>query len=475
MVFASPIFLFLFFPIVLGVYFLINPKYRNNWICFASFIFYAWGGIAYAILIFISTIINYFLGIMIGKNSEKKKNKVFIIALVYNVGILIFFKYFGFIIDSIVNVIGLAFANFEINAPIIPLPIGISFFTFQIISYIVDVYKEKVKPQKSLINLGLYIMLFPQLIAGPIVRYIDIEKEIQERDINILNIRQGLERFIIGLGKKVILANAMGEIANFAFDNILELNTIIAWVGIIGYSLQIYLDFSAYSDMAIGLGKIFGFNFQENFNYPYISTSVKEFWNRWHISLSSWFRDYIYIPLGGNRKGRLKTYRNLIVVFLLTGLWHGAAWNFVVWGLFHGIFLIIERCGFDKVLKRWPKIIQHIYMLVVVSIGWVFFRSTDIIMAGEYLKQMFSFNIEGTNRLLGIMNNKNSITLLVSVLISMPIFTYSKLRLKKYIIKNPEKYILIRLCSDLYLVGIYIISLAYITGSSFNPFIYFKF
>ena len=339
MVFASPIFLFLFLPITLLGYYLIHPKFRNFWLFLMSFIFYAWGGLSYALILLFSTLMNYLFGILIHKSKEKYKKTVLILSIVYNLGILGFFKYFSFLLYNIQEIIRIFLPKFSMEIPKISLPIGISFFTFQIMSYVIDLYRKEIRLQKSFLNLGLYIMLFPQLIAGPIVRYIDVEKEIYERKVDIDKFYIGLKRFVVGLGKKVLIANAMGSWADYAFTISLDkLSTPLAWLGIFGYTMQIYFDFSAYSDMAIGLGKMFGFDFLENFNYPYISQNIQEFWRRWHMSLSGWFRDYLYIPLGGNREGKKRAYINSFIVFFCTGLWHGAAWNFIFWGLFQKKF-----------------------------------------------------------------------------------------------------------------------------------------
>ena len=389
MVFASAIFLFLFLPITIIGYFLIKPKYKNFWLFIMSLVFYAWGGLIYAILFIFSAYINFLFGIWMEKDRERKKLILFL-SIVWNLGILAYFKYSSFILLNLQVIIQIFIPNFKINIVHVPLPIGISFFTFQIMTYVIDLYREEIKVQKKFINLGLYIMLFPQLIAGPIVRYIDIEKEINNRKVDIDLIDEGIKRFILGLGKKIFIANIMGTWADTVFNMSLEkINTPLAWLGIFGYTMQIFFDFSAYSDMAIGLGKIFGFHFLENFNYPYISRNIQEFWRRWHISLSQWFKDYLYIPLGGNRKGKIRTYINLLIVFFLTGLWHGSSWNFIFWGIFHGVFLIIERLGLKKVLEKTPKILQHLYTMIIVIIGWVFFRADNFIFALKYLKILF--------------------------------------------------------------------------------------
>lgn len=469
MVFASAVFLFLFFPVTLGVYFFINPKYRNGWLCAASFIFYAWGGLAAAFLILFSTVVNYFIGLFIDRTVNQAKRKwLLILALIYNLGALGFFKYFNFLTDSIID--GLTALNIQINyhPPRIALPIGISFFTFQIMSYVIDLYRKQIKVQKNIVNLGLYIMLFPQLIAGPIVRYVDVEKEISNRQITIESVRIGLKRFILGLAKKMILANAMGEIADYAFQNMSQLSTPLAWAGIFGYTLQIFFDFSAYSDMAIGLGRIFGFHFLENFNYPYIALSMQDFWRRWHMSLTQWFRDYLYIPLGGNRKGKTRTLINNSIVFFCTGLWHGAAWNYIIWGMYHGIFMLCEKkWGYQDKL---PKVVRHIYVLIIVMIGWVFFRADNLSTALLYLKQMFTFQSVSFDLLLMKLNPWFLFVGIMGIVFSTPIAK----KLSEWIqAKIPN--VTSELFSDLCYTMLFLLSLCFVSGSSFNPFIYFKF
>ena len=323
------------------------------------------------------------------------------------------------------------------------LPIGISFFTFQGMSYLIDVYYEKVDSQKSLVSLALYISMFPQLIAGPIVRYIDVSKQIEaDRKFDILQFQRGVIRFIIGLFKKVIIANQMGFMADFVFNNSGEVGSVSLWIGVVSYAFQIYFDFSGYSDMAIGLGKMFGFDFLENFNHPYISKSIQEFWRRWHISLSSWFRDYLYIPLGGNRKGIGRTYVNLIIVFFITGLWHGASWNFIFWGLFHGFFLIWERIGLSKFLNKAPNFVGHIYLALVVLVGWVFFRAENLSDAWQYLEGMFAFRKGGNEIVYQYISTYFVFVFIIAVIFSTNIKVYFKA--KWALLNKPQqfKYIL---------------------------------
>ncbi len=478
MLFTSPIFLFMFLPLTLLLYFIAKDKYKNAILLLASLIFYSWGGAKYLILVLILIVINYFSGIFIDKAKDKRRKKLLFIATVLiNLGTLGYFKYFDFFIANIIKILGIININIANNIHLlnIALPIGISFFTFQILSYVIDVYKGKIEVQKNIINFGLYVMLFPQLIAGPIVRYIDVDKQISERTVTVDKFYAGAKRFMIGFSKKILLSNMSGAIADAIFTSA-EYNTnmLVAWVGVICYALQIYHDFSGYSDMAIGLGKIFGFDFLENFDYPYISKSIKEFWRRWHISLSTWFRDYVYIPLGGNRNGKFKTYRNLMIVFLITGFWHGASWNFVIWGLFYGVFLILERGKFGEILQKLPTFIQRIYTLVIVLIAWVFFRAAGLKSAIAYLQGMFSFNFQDTYLLLlKLFDREKIVFIILAMIFATPV-------LKKLLNKLKENSkvsisIITEIMEYTVLIIIFIISISYMTGSAYNPFIYFRF
>ncbi|WP_330585422.1 MULTISPECIES: MBOAT family O-acyltransferase [Clostridia] len=390
-----------------------------------------------------------------------------------NLLILGYFKYANFLVNNINNLL-----NLSIEIETIPLPIGISFFTFQAMSYIIDVYRRDVEVQKNFISLSLYISLFPQLVAGPIVRYNTISQQIKKRFTNIDKFAEGIKRFIEGLAKKVILANSFGEIADSVFSTSPDnLSVAATWIGIAAYSLQIYFDFSGYSDMAIGLGKMFGFDFLENFNYPYISRSVSEFWRRWHISLGSWFRDYLYIPLGGNRKGLYKTVRNLLIVWTVTGFWHGASWTFIIWGFYFGIFITLERFGLEKFLFKLKKPFQHLYLLLVVMIGWVFFRADDFSYSLKYLQTMFGLN--HTNFIDGsvyIYLNDYWIIFSLGLIFSIPIVPWMK---KKYIeLAGEYKTVLVYLISFIlpfiYMV-IMVCVMILLVNSTYNPFIYFRF
>ena len=428
------------------------------------------GGVQYLLLILFSVCVNYFLGIELNRREGRRRKIALIIGVVFNILFLGIFKYFNFAMANIKAVFRVAGIVVLENIPYVPLPIGISFFTFQILSYIIDLYYKKIKVQKSILDLALYILMFPQLIAGPIVRYETIEQEIGCRKIDILSVRYGLIRFVQGLGKKLIVANAMSEIVEWSYSFIEVKNFAIAWIGAIAYAFQIYYDFSAYSDMAIGMGRMMGFHFLENFDSPYISKSIKEFWRRWHISLSSWFRDYVYIPLGGNRRGIRRTYINLIIVFLCTGFWHGASWNFVFWGAFHGFFLIIERTSVGKRLEKIPVIFRHLYTVLVIVVGWVFFRASTMTEAWNYLKNMFSFCLE-QNQNVGLFLDNRLIIMLIIALI-MSIFP----RLNKKImcwLQTQNK--AVNFVQDIGIFVFYLVCICFLVGSEFNPFIYFKF
>ena len=386
MVFSSITFLFYFLPIVLIIYYLIPNKYKNIVLLISSFIFYFYGEPKNIYIMILSILATYIFGILIDKYKKTKYSKIFLILSIFiNIGLLIYFKYADFIIKNI----NLWLSN-KIDLIHVILPIGISFYTFQLISYIVDVYRGEAKVQKNIIKLATYISLFPQLIAGPIVRYTTIENQLENREYNMKNFSIGVRRFIIGLGKKVMIANVMGNLINIFLVSD-EKSVLFYWLYAIALMIQIYFDFSGYSDMAIGLGKMLGFDFPENFNYPYIATSITDFWRRWHISLSSWFRDYIYIPLGGNRVSKLKWIRNIIIVWMLTGLWHGAEWNFVIWGLYFGVLLIIEKVFLLKWLQKIPKVISRIYTLFIVMISFIIFNGEGISTILENIGGLFKF------------------------------------------------------------------------------------
>lgn len=468
MVFSSLIFIFIFLPLVLVSYYIAPRRLRNTVILLASLLFYAWGEPTYIILIIISILINYLGALLIRvhiKNKDKSKF-IFITLLLIDISILFFFKYYGFPIECLGSIIGL-----DLKVKSISLPLGISFYTFQQISYIADIYMQKVKPERNLIDFATYITMFPQLIAGPIVKYDDIHKQLANRKESINKFGEGVQRFIIGLGKKVILANNIGVIWTQVKEvNLNDLSIVLSWIGIIAFTLQIYFDFSGYSDMAIGLAKMFGFDFLENFDYPYISKSITEFWRRWHMSLGGWFREYIYIPLGGNKKGTLIQVRNLFIVWFTTGLWHGASTNFVVWGLYFGVILFIEKIYLKDLLKKIPSIFSHIYTLIIVMIGWVIFDMNTLTDSGHYIKIMFGFgnNIFIDNLAKYILTN-NFIILLIGLICSTKLIKIYMNKIKSTFREN-----------DVFLITainllILIISTAYLVGASYNPFLYFRF
>ena len=478
MLFTSSTFIFGFLPLLLIAYYIASKKYKNFILLTFSLFFYAWGEVFYFLILLLSIILNYFIGLLISRNRKQKTNsrRWLIIGVFLNLTLLISFKYASFIANNI-NVILVYFDANIISLEPIHLPLGISFFTFQAISYIVDVYRQKVAPQQNIFNLALYISLFPQLIAGPIVRYSDIASQIKTRKHSLEDFSKGVKRFIYGFAKKMLIANPLGEVVDTVFQlSNNDLTLPIAWIGILFYTLQIYYDFSGYSDMAIGLGRMFGFKFLENFNYPYISTSLREFWQRWHISLSTWFRDYVYIPLGGNRVTNIRIYVNLFIVFILTGLWHGAAWNFLIWGLVHGLFLIIERLGFLKFLQNQLKIIQHIYLLTIIVVSWVFFRSDNINSAFSYLLAMFNFNHLKTSdfQFAQILNHEVIYVFCIGLLLSTPFI--NKLNVDFIAkIKNQSLVTLVESTRVLSLFLIFFVALSKIAASTYNPFIYFRF
>jgi len=389
MVFSSPVFLFLFLPVTLAVYYLLPHRARNYWLLATSLVFYGWGEPKFLPVMLASIAANFLLALWIdGEDDTRRRKLIVALAVVLNIGLLVAFKYTNFLADGL-NAILRAINEPAILIPAIALPIGISFFTFHALSYVIDIYRRDATALRDPFVMGLYIALFSQLVAGPIIRYHDIAYQLGERRIDRAMFARGVERFVIGLGKKVLIANTAAVPAELIFSLTSDqLTTPVAWLGVLCYTVQIYFDFSGYSDMAIGLGLMFGFRFLENFNYPYISQSVTEFWRRWHISLSNWFRDYLYIPLGGNRGAPWRTYLNLVIVFFLCGLWHGASINFVVWGLYYGLFLVMERMGAGRSIARWWRPLRHVYLLLVVMIGWVFFRAETWPQAFAMLKAM---------------------------------------------------------------------------------------
>ncbi len=468
MLFSSMTFVFMFLPIVLVMYLISKKELHNPILLTASIIFYAWGEPKYLAIMLLTILVNYIGAILINKYSNKKF--FLIITILINLSFLIYFKYFNFLIANCNN---LLHSHFQLLN--IVMPIGISFYTFQAMSYIIDVYRGEVKVQKDIYKLALYICLFPQLIAGPIVKYHDVSEQIDSREVNFDKVNIGVKRFIIGLSKKILIANTMGAVADKIFAQSPDsFSHLTAWIGAFAYTFQLYFDFSGYSDMAIGLGLIFGFKFMENFNYPYISKSITEFWRRWHISLSTWFKQYVYITLGGNRGSKLKTIRNLGLVFLLTGIWHGANWTFVVWGLWHGTFIIIEKLlnikEFDaKNHSITVNFLRHFYCIFIFVIGWVIFRADDLKYAIKYLMNMFYLLPLNQNNFIYsfyyYIDRIEIITFIAAVLCSIPIF-------KNMIYLQNKK---AKIFVNIWLLLLFYFSVTAIAASTYNPFIYFRF
>ncbi|MCC0683008.1 MBOAT family protein [Clostridioides sp. ZZV15-6383] len=471
MIFSSLTFLFAFLPVVFILYFLVNDKLKNFVLLLMSLFFYAWGEPRYIFLMLGSIAINYMFGLKVSSDNKKEKKLWLTLSVIFNISLLVIFKYSNFLIDNF-N----ALFNAHISIPTIALPLGISFFTFQTMSYVIDVYRKDGSVQKNIFDLGLYVSLFPQLVAGPIVRYRTVDEQISKRTHSNEKFAVGVNRFICGLAKKVILANQLGVVADGVFSaNIANLSIAESWLGIICYTLQIYFDFSGYSDMAIGLGKMFGFDFLENFNYPYISQSVSEFWRRWHISLSSWFKDYVYIPLGGNRVSPIKQYTNLFVVWSLTGIWHGANWTFLTWGIYYGILISIEKAFLDKLLKKVPQIFRHIYLVLIVMIGWVFFRADNIVQASEFVQVLFGIGSSPiyNNSFIMYINDYGYIIIL-SIIFAIPIIPKLKSILKsktKKLVESNFVYVL----HSTFLVALMFIVVVILINSTYNPFLYFRF
>ena len=467
MLFSSLTFLFVFLPATLILYFLVKDKFKNYVLLAASLLFYAWGEPKYVILMILSIIFNFFIAKLIDKKRKKKKlvKLLLFIAVLVNIGALFIFKYLDFTILNINNLFG---TNFGLTN--LALPIGISFYTFQILSYVIDVYRKKVKVQNNIFTLGTYIALFPQLIAGPIVRYSDVEKQLKKRTHSLDKFCDGFRRFIVGFVKKVLIANNVAIIADAVFNDPSSqaLGPVAIILALLAYTLQIYYDFSGYSDMAIGLGKIFGFDFDENFNYPYSATSITDFWRRWHISLTTWFRDYLYIPLGGNRCSKLKWIRNFAVVWLFTGFWHGASWNFVLWGVFFMIILLIEKEFLHKLLEKLPKIVNWIYMFAIVNFGWLLFRANTMDDLGNLINSIFHPQASTADFLAHNFSIIPYINFMLLGLIFM--FPVGKKISAKLLSWKYGRFIL-----DLILLGLFTIGICALVNSSYNPFIYFRF
>ncbi|PGS78310.1 transcriptional regulator [Bacillus cereus] len=468
MVFSSLLFLFVFLPITLFMYY-ISPKVIRNAILFIiSLIFYAWGEPVYIVIMLFSTVFDFVNGLLIEKYRNRKNlvRIIFINSLVVNLGLLGFFKYSGFLIDTINSIFHL---NIEVTK--LPLPVGISFYTFQTMSYVIDVYLGKIRAQKRIIPFGTFVTMFPQLVAGPIVKYSEIDAELQERKVTMNQFGKGVELFVRGLALKVLLANNIGLLwTSIKTTSMSNLTVLTAWLGIIAFAFQIYFDFRGYSAMAQGLGKMFGFSFPDNFNYPYISKSVTEFWRRWHITLGSWFREYVYIPLGGNRVGQIKQFRNLLIVWFLTGLWHGASWNFIIWGLYFGFFVTIEKLFLLKWLKTKNSILGHVYTLIIVLVGWVFFEFEDLSRAMKFIGIMFGFSHSA------IWNNQTLYYISTNLILLFALVMCSTPFPKKVLMYIIEKFKIVgSICVPILYVILILLSTAYLVNDTYNPFLYFRF
>ncbi len=468
MVFSSLTFLFVFLPIVLGLYYLVPRQYKNAVLFVSGIIFYAWGEPIYVWAMILSTLIDYTAGRMMHKfdDNQKMRTVFLLVSVVMNLSLLGVFKYGSFVVENINLITGLAIPD-----PELPLPIGISFFTFQSMSYTIDLYRRQIKVQKDLVAFTTYVTLFPQIVAGPIVRYSEVADELTSRVIGMNTIASGIGIFIKGLAKKVILANSIGAVwtAIKAMDYG-EISTLTAWLGILAFTFQIYYDFSGYSDMAKGMGRMLGFHFPDNFRHPYTSRSVSDFWRRWHITMSEWFKSYVYFPLGGSRCSTFKQYRNIFIVWMLTGLWHGSSWNFVLWGLYFGILLIVERLFLGKLIAKLPKLLQVGYTLVLVIFGWVLFEMTDLSMIGGFFGTMFGFNGSGFADSYAIFTLLNNLVLFILCAVG------STTLADKLVVKASRKYhkataIALPVVQTVMLL----VCIAFLVNATYNPFLYFNF
>ena len=467
MLFSSISFIYYFLPIVLMLYFAVPFKYKNFILLISSLFFYFYGEPIYSILIIVSCVSGYLHGLWIEKLRKSRYAKLpLICSIVFSIGFLLYFKYADFLIENAIWVFDLKLKPLNVV-----LPIGISFYTFQVLSYTIDVYKGEAKVQRNFFNFAAYVTLFPQLIAGPIVRYTTVEQELSHRNHSIDDFSYGVNRFIVGLSKKVLIANTLGELGKI-FSNLQEQTILFYWIAAIGFMLQIYYDFSGYSDMAIGLGRMFGFNFLENFNYPYISRSITEFWRRWHISLGTWFRDYVYIPMGGNRVSKLRWTRNIFVVWFLTGFWHGANWNFVIWGLYFGVFLVFEKFILKDILNKLPSVIGHLYTLFFVLISFVIFNTNNMAEFIEYIKGMFGvLNIPFLNAEAVYYLKSYGLMLIISAFGATP----AAVKIIKNMKINKKGDFILNTLEPLVLVALLLLITGYLVDGSFNPFLYFRF
>lgn len=466
MVFSSTIFLCVYLPLVLLGYYICPKKGRNLFLLIVSLVFYAWGEPKYVFLMIFSILVNYIFGRLMDKNRgrQKRMKLLLVLSVVIDIGLLSVFKYTDFIITNVNAIFGSSFDLLNIA-----LPIGISFYTFQAMSYTIDVYRNDVRVQKNLIDFGMYITMFPQLIAGPIVRYADVQDQLAERSVTTADFSEGVMRFVVGLGKKVLLANQMGAVWSEIYALGGDVSALMAWTGAIAYTFQIYFDFSGYSDMAIGLGRMFGFKFPENFRYPYQSVSITDFWRRWHITLSTWFKEYLYIPLGGNRCGLARQALNLLIVWSLTGFWHGAGWNFVMWGLYYFVILFIEKLFLLKALDKLPKLFRHVYALLLIVIGWVIFASDDVGVLLPYLGSMFGAN--------GAVGGMDVYTLFTKAVLLIICCVASTELPKRFFLSatgamNEKAAFTIKSVMTIALLAL---SMILLIGDSYNPFLYFRF
>lgn len=486
MVFSGLTFLYYFLPIVMLIYFFLPNKGRNILIFITGLIFYAWGEPFYVLIMLFSTAIDYTAGRLMDKwdDDNRKRKRCLIASVCMNVGLLAIFKYSNFLVETVNSVFGSDITNpvvlfnrflndiydFGLNEKQIDLPIGISFFTFQSMSYTIDLYLRKIKVQKSFVNFASYVSLFPQIVAGPIVRYEDVASELEQRTVNIAKINDGVSMFVKGLAKKILLANNIGMVwTEIKAMDYTQISSATAWIGILAFTFQIYYDFSGYSDMAVGLGRMLGFEFPKNFDHPYISQSISEFWRRWHITLGSWFKSYVYIPLGGNRCGSFKTYRNLIIVWALTGLWHGASWNFVLWGLYFGVLIIIERIGWGKVLEKLPQAVRILYTFVLVVFGWVLFDTNSLSDAGRYLAAMFGAGGAAADAYSSYALTRSWLLFTACILLSGG---FGSELMKKISEKYPRGSAAAAVPLK---AGMLIVCTCYLIDASYNPFMYFRF
>jgi len=476
MLFSSVLFIFLFLPIALTGHLLLKKRYRNAFLFFSSLIFYAWGETYLVLILIASSIVNYKFSLWVDLSIRKHNGianalgpKLWLaIAIICNLIPLFYFKYSNFVMSNLSDILSY-YIIIRTNWTEVLLPLGISFYTFQAMSYVIDVYRRDTAPARSYIDFACYVTCFPQLVAGPIVRYKDISWQIVKRSISIDKFYDGTRLFIIGLAKKVLIANTLAKTVDHAFSLPIDhLDVLYSWLGTICYTLQIYYDFSGYSDMAIGMGLMLGFNFPQNFNYPYVAKSIQEFWRRWHITLSTWFRDYLFIPLGGNRCSTWRTYSNLWIVFLLCGLWHGASWNFILWGAFHGFFLVLERGGMGRLLSILPPFIKHIYAVMAIVTGWVLFRADTLVQAKSYLSVMYGFGDASAGidvyRIMGL-GNDTIMALILGVIFSIPIGpALRRIPAGIRFVTSPIVYFCI-----------FLICLTSLASNTYNPFLYFRF